>query len=153
VTVDLTAIASLMLSLASAAVTAAVPILVPALLRRWHVATDTDLARRIEAAVSAGAGLAYQYGAAQVSSGGLSRVTIHDQALAAGVAYVNDRLPETLREMGCSTDTVQQMVSARLGVLLANDPSVTAGAPPPAVLPEPPLPVLRPDAPPPGRPA
>lgn len=136
---DIAPIASALVSLASVTVTAAIPIVVPALLRRWHIASDSDLARRVEAAAMAGAGAAYQYAASK--TGGLAQINVHNEALAAGVDYVNTHLPNVLHETGCSPQLVREMISARLGVLLANDPTVTAGKPNAAVLPAVPVPV------------
>jgi hypothetical protein len=148
--VDMTAIASALLSLASITVTATIPVVVPALLRRWHIATDSDLARRVETAAMAGAGAAYSYAASK--SGGLARVNVHNEALAAGVEYVSTHLPNVLHETGCSPQLVHEMISARLGVLLAGDPTVTAGKPGGAVLPAAPVPVTTVGEPlPPGR--
>jgi hypothetical protein len=139
--VDMTEIASALLSLASVTITAVIPIVVPVVLRRLHVATDTDLAKRVAAAANAGAGIAYQYAAAQIKAGGLSRLDVHSAALATGVDYVNAHLPDTLRATGCSPEAVREMVAARLGLLLASDPSVTAGTPSPAALAIAPVPV------------
>ncbi len=147
-TVDLTSIADVLLSLAAAAVTAAIPILVPALLKRLGVANNADLTDKLELALQAAAGGAYKYAASH--EGGLSSVAVHNGALAQATTYIVSNLPDTLKELGITPDKVQQMVSNRLGALLASDPTVTAGKPPAAAA-TPPTPViaLRPTAPPP----
>jgi hypothetical protein len=138
--VDLAGVANVMLSLAAAAVTAAIPIVVPALLRRMRVADNADLSGKIEAAAQAGAGVAYQYAAARSLDGGLSHLSIHNEALAEGANYVALHVPATLTTLGITPATVSEMVSARLGVLLAKDPSISAGSP--AALP--PIPAIPP---------
>jgi hypothetical protein len=127
--VDLTSIATTLLGLAMAAVTAAIPILVPALLKRLNVANNADLAGKLENALSAAAGVAYQTAVDRASNGGLANIQVKNAALAAGAGYVVAKMPDTLRTLGVTPDGVRDMVSARLGVLLASDPTVTAVAP------------------------
>lgn len=126
--VDLQPVAAALLPLASAAVLAAIPILVPAVLKRLHVANDADLSAKLVTACDAAAGLAYR--AALSYEGGLSNVAIHDAALAQGVSYVVARMPHAMQQLGLTPEHVGEMVSARLGRLLASDPTVTAGTPP-----------------------
>lgn len=126
-TVDLTPIVNTLMALASVSFTAAVPIVVPAMLKRLKVANNSDLAERVEAAADAAAGLAYRYALAH--EGGLSNVAVQDAALAAGINHVASSVPGALAQLGITPDHVQQMVVARLGALLANDPTVSAGKP------------------------
>ena len=58
-------------------------------------------------------------------------MAVHNQAVAAGVSYVVTNLPDTLKSLGITPDNIEEMVKARLGVLLAKDPTVSAGAPVP----------------------
>lgn len=116
-----------------AAVLAALPIVIPTLLRRLNMGIAADQAARIEKAAEAGAGLAYQYAAAH--EGGLSNVPVRDAALAAGINHVSASVPAALDALGITPEHVSQMVAARLGALLANDPTVTAGTPTPAPAP------------------
>lgn len=127
--IDLSAVASTILTLSSAAVLAAIPVVVPALLKRLHIANTSDMAAQVEAACNAAAGMAYQYAAAHGEEG-LKNVDVHNQALAVAVKYVVERLPDTLKALGLTPDHIAQMVSARLGSLLATDPTITAGVPP-----------------------
>ena len=127
--IDMTTAANLFLALASAAVTAAIPIVVPALLRRLHIANDADLAGKVDTAAQAAAGVAYKYALAH--EGGLANIPVHDAAIAAGAKYVNAALPDTLAKLGITPESVDALVTARLGELLAKDPTVTAGAPKP----------------------
>jgi hypothetical protein len=131
VTVDLTSIANILLSLAAAAVAAAIPIVVPAVLKRFGQANNADLTANLELALQAAAGGAYKYAASH--EGGLSNVAVHNGALAQATTYIVSNLPDTLKELGITPDKVQEMVSKRLGALLATDPTVTAGKPPAAV--------------------
>jgi hypothetical protein len=127
-TIDLTSPVNDILALLLAAVTAAIPIVVPALLKRLGVANNADLAQTVDKAATAGAGMAYTY--ALSHEGGLSSLTVRNAALAAGINHVATSVPEALTKLGITPASVEAMVTARLGVLLASDPSVTAGAPP-----------------------
>jgi hypothetical protein len=131
--IDLTPAVNALLALAATAVTAAIPIVVPALMRRLKIANNSDLAARIEAAADAGAGLAYRYAIAH--EGGLANIAVQDASLGLAVNHVAQSVPGALEQLGITPDHVQQMVTARLGALLAADPTVTAGVP--AVLPAP----------------
>lgn len=126
-TVDLTPVVNALMALASIALTTAIPLVVPAVLKRLKVANSADLAARVEAAADAAAGLAYRYALAH--EGGLANVAVQDAALAAGINHVAASVPGALAQLGITPDHVQQMVQARLGALLANDPTVTAGKP------------------------
>lgn len=130
-TVDLANIANVLLSLAAAAVTAAIPILVPALLKRFGSANDADLKANLENILQAAAGGAYKYAASH--EGGLSNVAVNNGALADATNYVMSKVPDTLKQLNITPATVTQMVDKRLGSLLATDPTVTAGKPPAAV--------------------
>lgn len=131
--IDFSPLVAALISLAAAMVSTAIPILVPALLRRISAANKADqsaieanLSTKLERAANAAAGVAYQYAAAK---GGLAKADVHAGAIAAGAAYVVESLPETLQALGVGPTNVASMVSARLGGLLAGDPTVTAGIP------------------------
>ncbi len=126
-TVDLANTANVLLSLAAAAVTAAIPILIPFVLKRLNIANDADLTNKLELALNAAAGGAYKYAASH--EGGLSNVAVSNGALASATTYVVSNLPDTLKTLGVTPDKVTEMVSKRLGALLATDPTVTAGKP------------------------
>jgi len=140
-TFDLTTVFHLLGALMMAAVTTAIPILVPALLKRLGVANDTDLKNNLENVLQAAAGGAYKFAASH--EGGLSNVAVHNGALATATSYVVSNLPDTLQKLGITPDKVTAMVSARLGALLATDPTVTAGKPPVAPPVATPAPVVR----------
>jgi hypothetical protein len=130
---DSNPIVNALISLASFAVSIAIPILLPALLRRLKIASDSDLARRLDTAANAAAGLAYQQAAARANrlalTSGLGDPGTHAAAVNAGTNYVVRHLPDAMQRLGVSVPDVAEMVSARLGTLLAADPSVTAGQP------------------------
>jgi len=125
--VDLTSVATALLSLASAAVLAAIPVLVPAILKRLCVANDADLNAKMTSALDAAAGEAYNY--ALTHEGGLANVAVHNDALAAGTQYFVSKFADGMKIANVTPDSVTAMVKARLGVLLAGDPTVTAGKP------------------------
>jgi hypothetical protein len=113
-----------LVSLASLAVTIAVPMVVPVFLKRLHVATDSDLAARLTVAADAAAGLAYHY--ALSKSGNLLQPDVKAAALAQASAYVQRSVPDTMAQLQISEQQLLDMINARLGTLLANDPSVSA---------------------------
>ena len=126
-TVDLTSPVNDLLAILLAVVTAAIPIVVPALLKRLGVANNADLSQTISNAAQAGAGAAYTYALAH--EGGLARLDVKNAAIAAGVQHVANTVPDALAKLGITPANVEAMVTARLGTLLAQDPSVTAGTP------------------------
>ena len=134
-TVDLTPALNVLLTAALAVFTAAVPILMPFLLKRLHIANDSDLATRLEKAADAAAGLAYDY--ALHHEDGLASVPVHDAAMAVGIDHVRASVPEAIAALGITPEHLAAMVKGRLGALLANDPTVSAGKPIPVPLPPP----------------
>lgn len=128
-TVDLTPVVQAIMSLMGVAVATAVSILVPALLKRWKIANDSDLGQRVQTAADAAAGVAYNYAMSRIQEGGLARVSVQDAAIGKGLEHVVASVPGALAELGIDDAHVKAMVSARLGTLLATDPSATAGAP------------------------
>lgn len=127
--ISLAPVLDALLALAAAAVSTAIPFIVPAVLRRLRLADNAELVARVQSAALAGAGLAYQYAAAHKE--GLASVSVRNAALARGIEHVASSVPGALLELGVTPQHISQMVSGRLGVLLASDPTVTAGAPTP----------------------
>lgn len=84
----------------------------------------------VQKAADAAAGLAYKYAASH--TGGLTNVAVHDGALAVGSSYVLSTVVDSVNKLGLTPDQISKMVEARLGALLASDPSVSVGNPPPA---------------------
>ena len=68
-------------------------------------------------------------GAALQHEGGLARVDVQNAAVAHGVTYLTSEMQPLLDTLGVTPARASAMVTARLGTLLAGDPSVTAGAP------------------------
>lgn len=126
--IDWTPIVQTLLGLAAAAVSAAIPILVPAVLRRMRLSTESELNTRLQAALTAAAGEAYQF--ALRRSEGLSTPLAHNQAVGAGASYVARLMPDTLKALGVTDAALSEMVRARLGALLAQDPNITPTRPP-----------------------
>lgn len=131
---DMGVIPNALLSIAAIAVSTAVPVLIPPLLKRLKIASDTDLARRIETVADAAAGVAYQYALTRSSAvgdpaAGLGNPQVHNAAISLGTNYVLGHVPDTVAQLGVGHTDVAEMVSARLGRLLAADATVSAGAP------------------------
>ena len=116
--VDLSPVVQGLLGLASAAMTVAIPILVPALLARWHVASDSDLAQKLDTACEAAAGGAYRYAMQHVD--GVTSVPIQNVALAMVTANVVNGFQDTMHRFGLTPEAVQAMVANRLGKMLAS---------------------------------
>lgn len=131
-TMNFTPLINVLLPLMLAVITAAVPIITTAVLRRLGVANNTDLSAKLSAVATEAAGVAYSY--ALTHANGLSEVQVHDGALTEGMNYVINHAPGVLRKLGVTPDEVKAQVSAQLGVLLATDPNVSAGRPPMGVM-------------------
>lgn len=131
-TIDLSPVVQPLLALTMTVVTGAIPILVTALLRRLHVANSTDLAAKINTAAEAAVGEAYRVA---VLHGHDLRVRAgQDSVTAIAVNYMLKHVPETLHAFGLDDpDRLNALVSARLGKLLAVDPTVSTGAPAPGL--------------------
>ena len=125
--VDLSNIANVFLSLASAAVLAAIPIVVPYLLKRLKIGADADMAAKVDAVATDAAGAAYNY--ALQHEGGLKSVPITNAGIAEGAALMNAKVGPEMESLGITPALVTATVQAKLGTLLAGDPSVSAGAP------------------------
>src|SRR6185437_12156395 len=125
--IDLNAVVQTLLGLASAAVLAAIPILVPALLKRLHIANNAVLTSQISDACASGAGAAYSY--ALQHTGGFANVDVHSEALAHGINYVTKDFGPKMAEAGVTPERVAEVVTAKLGALMANDPSIGGGQP------------------------
>jgi hypothetical protein len=141
-TIDLAGAVNALLAIACAVLTAAVPIVVPALLRSLKISADADLVNKVDMACTSAAGEAYRFAVAH--EGGLSNVAVQNGALAVAANYVLRAIPQTLDQLGITPDKVEAMVAARLGTLLASDPTVSAMGG--TIAPEPPLHELAPAA-------
>jgi hypothetical protein len=124
--IDLMPLVEAVASIGMLAVLGVIPVVLPAVLKRLRISNESDLAKRIEVAAMAGAGAAYKYALERAAAGGLGNVVVKHDALAAGVNHVAQSLPDTLEAMGIGREHIQRMVEARLGELLARDPSVSA---------------------------
>ena len=109
-TVDLTNVASVLLSLASAAVLAAIPILIPFVLKRLGVANNADLSAKLATAADAAAGAAYSYALAH--EGGLARVDVQNAAVAHGVTYLTSEMQPLLDTLGVTPARASAMTLA-----------------------------------------
>lgn len=128
--IDLTPLVQALAALALAALSAATPYFVPLLRRYLHLKLTTAQASAIQTAADVGAQAAYGYLATNAAD--YRNITIRNEALAKGVQHVMASTPDALTALGITPDHVRQMVEARFGGLLANDPNVSIAAPPPA---------------------
>lgn len=107
------------IEIASALALALAPVfagIIARLVTRWlKLEEDKALREALEKALQAGAGVAY------VSA---ARGAPVDAAIQSGAAYVATRMPETIGKVGVPASNLAGMVEARLGALLAADPTV-----------------------------
>lgn len=130
----LTAAAQLV-PLAAAAVTAAIPFVVPAMRRAFGWQINAAQAAIIDGAVRRGAAVAAQV----VQAGALEDATsgaLRNGAVASGVEYVVRRVPDALKALGLTPAHVEEMVSAELTRLIPATPAL-ARMPVPAPAPAP----------------
>ena len=99
---------------------------------RQHANTSAEqaLIANVQSAAEAAAGIAYKFAASH--EGGLTKLAVHDGALAEGANYMLSSVNDSVQKLNLTPDQVKAMVSARLGSLLAADPTVSVGKPPPA---------------------
>jgi len=138
-TINLTPLVQLFASLASAALLAAVPLVMPALQKYLHIKLTDAQATRITEAAARAAGQAYGF---MVQAGAnLNDVPIKNAAIGRAVNYVIASCPEYLKALGVTNEHVEAIVEAEFGKLLAADTGLTIGVkplPPSALMPLPP---------------
>lgn len=123
-----------LLPLLAAVISVAVPILTRALLARFKLQDNAVLAGLVSEAAKRAGGIAYAMMVAE--AGHIGDQPIRNVAIAKGVGYVSQMLPETLAKLSLTPDHVGQMVAAELGRLLAADPTIgIPAAPAPALVP------------------
>ena len=87
---------------------------------------DATLSRAIGDCVGRAAGLTYQMLA--TAGGSVGSVTLTNAAVAQGVEYVMQSMPDAIKRLGVTPDHVGAMVTAELGKLLAVDPNMSIAA-------------------------
>lgn len=123
--VDLAWIMHFALAVASAVLSAAVPILLVWLDRHLKLSANSVLAADLRGLVQSGAGLAYHELAALAQHN--ADPLIKDAAISKGVAFVASAAPTVVAALGLSPTDVAAMLTGELGRLLAADPAVSAG--------------------------
>lgn len=115
--VDLSTVVEALGGLAMASITAAIPIVVPAVLRSLHINADQAMVQAIAAATQRAAGQVALAVSAHKDS--FAHVEIHDAALAAATQNVVAKFPEYTRALGVTPETVRDMVQGELGKMAA----------------------------------
>ena len=133
-TVDLSPLVQGLAGLAFAAVTAAIPIVVPALLKRWHLDATQAQKDALANACSQAADLAYKFLIDNKAS--YDNVPIRNVALATGVAYVTTHFSGAVQALGLTPEHVHDMVEAHLGARYVADANLSIAPIPVAVAPE-----------------
>lgn len=124
--VDFGPIMQTFLALILAAMTAAMGVAANYLRQHTSNSLLQNMITNVQTAADAAAGMAYNYGASQIDAGGLSHVAVKDAAMAKAVNYMLAKVPNDINGVGLTTVAVHDMVEARLGKLLAMDPTVSA---------------------------
>lgn len=122
---------------AGAALTASVPVLTTALLKRLKVRTNSDQWNAVMRVAGIAAGNAYK--ALAHAGATVGDVHIANGLMADAAALVAALAPKEIASLGLTPDRVAQIVAGELGKLFAADPTVSLGAAAPA-LPRPPAP-------------
>ena len=117
----------MLLRLVQAAELAAVPLLLAWLRQHLTLMQGATLVRTVTDFVSRSAGLTYQVLAS--ACGSVGSVTLTNTAVAHGLQYVMQSMPDALKRLGVTPDHVGTMVTAELGKLLAVDPNVSIAPP------------------------
>jgi hypothetical protein len=107
------------------------PLLAARVLAYLHVRQSATTNAMVHAASARAAGLAYET-LVTLGNGGWNNPVTRAAAIAKGVAYLRESMPETLAQCGIDQGKIEQLVASHLGTLLAADPSVAAGTSPQA---------------------
>lgn len=111
-TLDLAPLADVCIAIAAAAISAAIPILVPDLLRLLRIHVTAQQSALLVQAASHGADLAVHE--ATLAAGGLTAVTIANARVATGAGYVAAYVPGLLAQAGVTPEHVADLVRASL---------------------------------------
>jgi hypothetical protein len=125
--VDLTPLVQGLAALLFAALSASIPIVLPAIMRRLHLSLSQDQSTALVDACGRGADLAYKF---LIDNGATyNNVPIHNAAVATGVAYVVSHFPDTMKTLGLTPDHVESIVKAQLGARYVADQNLSIAAP------------------------
>ena len=134
-TVNFGPLANSILAILGPVLTAVAAVLARAIIQRLGVQNNAALANQITEAATRGAGVAFHMLQTTVAGAGVDRVAIHNVAIATGANYVAAALPEAIKNLGVSPDTIAGMVRGELGKLLAayTPPAISLTTPAPAL--------------------
>ena len=128
--IDLAPAVAALAPLAYAAVVAAIPYCLVLARRALGIKLTAQQAAAVQSAAEAGAKAAYGFLA--TNGAAFTDVPVRNAAIAVGANHVLASVPDALKAMGLTPEHVSAMVEARLGGLLAADPTVSlAPAPKP----------------------
>ncbi len=125
-TLDLTPVIQALATLVLAVVVPTIPYAVVLIQRHTGIKLTDQQTAAITGAADQGANLAYGWLVTQAAS--VAQVPMKNVALAVGVNHVLASVPDALKAIGITPDHVSAMVEARLGGLLAADPTVSVAA-------------------------
>lgn len=121
--IDLSPLVQGLAGLACAAVTAAVPVLVPALLKRWKLDLTQAQSDTIVGACDRAADLAYKF--LVDNKAAYDNVEIRNVAMAKAVAYVAAHVPDAMKALGVTPEHVHDIVEAHLGARYVADQNIS----------------------------
>jgi len=112
-------------ALASATLTACIPIVVYKLVQVLHLSLSTQQEASLNSSIATGLGKALSYGQA-AGDAALSNVTIKNAALSTAASFVVADAPAAMTQLGYTPADVAEIVSARMAKLLhETTPAVT----------------------------
>jgi hypothetical protein len=135
---DLSPLMDAAVTLVSAIIAAAAPVLLLKLSAVLKLNLDQGHRDAIAHALQTALGIGLQM-AQEKGDAALSNVTIRSAALAAMAGYVKQAVPEAVAHFGLTDDAIAQKVAAQLAARLHVAPGATAAAPVAAALPPQPL--------------
>jgi hypothetical protein len=129
--VDLSPLVTTVISFAIAALTAGLGWAAQRLLAAVHLSNDARVRQFLDEVMKLALSWAQEHAARAGSN--LSHVQVRQQLVADALNYVKTSAPDALQRFGITPDRLQQMLEARLGVVVADPPAnPNAGAPAPA---------------------
>jgi len=98
------------------------------MVKRLDLQDAEHLVATVDKLAEAAAGDAYRK--AILAKQDLTSPAGQQAAMAIGARYMQDHIPETIMKAGLTDDGVREIVGARIGKLLASDPTVAPTQPP-----------------------
>lgn len=125
-TVDLSPLIQWLIGAVSAALTAAVPILVRYFFSKMGIDRNSAFVEMVANAASRGAGIGYNWILTKAPAA--APIEVKNEAVRIGLDYVMKSFPDYIKKLGADKDQIERMVDGELGKLLAVDPNIQVGS-------------------------